>query len=292
MFKVGYSVGILRGEQFFKDLKSAGFDCVETSVKNSSPEEAFNQLTVDFKEAKKMIEGAGLEVNSYHLPFNYSTFGGINLSRDTIADKTVVFYTEIIARVTDAGLTNLFVSHSSTDSNKDVLDRTPLLERAKESYYQLAENASRYGAVIAVEDLPRSCVGRDSNEILQILSANDKLRCCFDTNHLLTEKPADFIKKVGSKIVTTHVSDYDFINERHWLPGEGDNDWQAIISALKEIGYNGPWLYEMGLQAPKSIIRPRDLTAKEVYNNAMEIFNNKPLTTISTRIKDLGMYVN
>ena len=291
MFKVGYSAGIFRGEEFFKNLKEAGFDCVETAVKNSSPEAAFDQFTVDFKEAKKMIEGCGLEVNSYHLPFNYSTFGGINLSRDTIADRTVVFYTEIIARVTDAGLTNLFVCHSSTDSNKDVVDRTPLIERAKESYYQLAENAAKFGATIAVEDLPRSCVGRDSNEILEILSVNDKLRCCFDTNHLLLENPVDFIKKVGNKIVTTHVSDYDFINERHWLPGEGDNNWQEIISALNEIGYNGPWLYEMGLETPKSIIRAENLTAKDVYNNAMQIFNNLPLTTTCTRIKDLPMIV-
>ena len=291
MFKVGYSAGLVKGEQFFKDLKNAGFQCVETSVRNTSPEEAINQFTTDFSEAKKMIEGIGLEVNSYHLPFNYSTFGGINLSRDTIADKTVDFYTEIIARVTDAGLTNLFVAHSSNDGNKEIVDRRPLINRAKESYYRLAENASKYGAVIAVECLPRSCVGRDSNEILEILSVNDKLRCCFDTNHLLLEKPADFVKKVGSKIITTHVSDYDFINERHWLPGEGDNDWQSIISALKEIGYKGPWLYEMGLVAPKSIMRERDLTAKDVYNNAMELFSGKKPTTISTRYKDLPMYV-
>ena len=115
MLKIGFSAGIIKGEEFFKRVKNAGFDCVETSVKNTSPEEAFNQFTTDFKEAKKMFDGCGLEVNSYHLPFNYSTFGGVNLSRETIADKTVEFYKEIISRVTDAGLTNLFVAHSSTD---------------------------------------------------------------------------------------------------------------------------------------------------------------------------------
>ena len=32
---------------------------------------------------------------------------------------------------------------------------------------------------------------------------------------------------------------YDFINEKHWLPLEGKNDWETILSALEEIGYAG-----------------------------------------------------
>ena len=291
MLKVGMSVKYPRQDNLFEELKKAGFDCVETSVPNTCPEQAELQFTTDFKEAKKTFDGFGLKVNSYHLPFNYSTFGGVNLSRESIADKTVDFYKEIISRVSDSGLTNLFVAHSSTDSNKEVTDRTPLIERAKESFYKLADHAYTCGSVVAVEDLPRSCVGRDSNEILAILSVNDKLRCCFDTNHLLSEDPVEFIEKVGNRIVTTHVSDYDFINERHWLPGEGDLDWQKIYNALLKVGYTGPWLYELGLKAPKSIIRERDLTAYDVYNNAVEIMNNKPITTICERIKDLPMYV-
>ena len=291
MYKVGLSVKLGKEVDFFKNLKKAGFSCIETGVKNTCKEDAELQFTTDFKEAKRIINGCGLEVNSYHLPFNYSTLGGVNLSSQNIADRTVNYYGEIIKRVVDSGLTNLFVAHSSTDSNKDVADRQPLIDRAKESYYQLAKIATSVGAVVAVEDLPRSCVGRNSSEILEILSVDDNLRCCFDTNHLLGENPVDFVKKVGSKIVTTHVSDYDFINERHWLPGEGDNDWQGIINALREVGYKGPWLYELGLGKKNSIIRERDLTIEDVYLNAQEIFTGKPLTTFCQRIPDLPMIV-
>lgn len=291
MYKVGLSVKLGKDVEFYKNLKKVGFSCIETGVQNACQEDANLQFTTDYKEAKKVINGCGLEINSFHLPFNYSPFGGVNLSRDTIADKTVDFYGEIIKRVVDSGLTNLFVAHSSTDGNKDVVDRKPLIDRAKESFYRLAKIATSVGAVIAVEDLPRSCVGRNSSEILEILSVDDNLRCCFDTNHLLNENPVDFIKKVGNKIVTTHVSDYDFINERHWLPGEGDNDWQGIITALKEVKYRGPWLYELGLGKKNSIIRERDLTVEDVYNNAQEIFLGKPLTTFCERIPNLPMIV-
>ena len=56
---------------------------------------------------------------------------------------------------------------------------------------------------------------------MELISADDRLRVCFDTNHLLKESIIDFIYNVGDKIITTHVSDYARENERHWLPGEG-----------------------------------------------------------------------
>lgn len=46
-----------------------------------------------------------------------------------------------------------------------------------------------------------------------------------DTNHLLKDLTEEFIKNLGLKVVTLHVSDYDRIDERHWIPGKGVNDW-------------------------------------------------------------------
>ena len=67
----------------------------------------------------------------------------------------------------------------------------------------------------------------------------------FDTNHSLREDNAHFIRALGNKIVTLHVSDYDFTDERHLLPLEGKNDWEGIFAALEEIGYAGRFLYEL-----------------------------------------------
>ena len=56
-------------------------------------------------------------------------------------------------------------------------------------------------------------MGRDSYDILKLLSCDDRLRTCFDTNHLFYEDIGEYIHKVGSKLVTTHVSDFDYKNE-------------------------------------------------------------------------------
>ena len=95
------------------------------------------------------------------------------------------------------------------------------------------------------ENLPRTCLCRTSDEMLRFLRDIPALRVVFDTNHSLKEDNAHYIRAVGEKIVTLHVSDYDFIDEKHWLPLEGKNDWEAILTALEEVGYAGRFLYEL-----------------------------------------------
>jgi sugar phosphate isomerase/epimerase len=85
----------------------------------------------------------------------------------------------------------------------------------------------------------------------------------------------DYINDVGNTIVTTHISDYDFKDERHWLPGEGKIDWQKLLGALKNIGYSGVWLYEMDLTPPWTINRDRDLICQDFKDNAEAIFKGK-----------------
>ena len=115
---------------------------------------------------------------------------------------------------------------------------------------------------------------------LRLLAADPRLRVCFDTNHLLRETHGNFVKAVGEKIVTTHVSDYDFIDEKHWLPGEGKVDWPTLTQLLKNAGYGGVWLYEVGFKAPRSRPRSRDLTCEDFVRNAREIFGGFPITAV------------
>ena len=126
--------------------------------------------------------------------------------------------------------------------------------------------------------------------MLTLISANDKLRVFFDTNHLLKGDNADFIRKIKNKIITLHVSDYDNVNERHWLPGEGVINWEDVLNALKEIDYNGIWMYEISLGLPRTIIRERELTFKDFYDNATSLFEGKKPPIFSTHKENLGMW--
>lgn len=155
---------------------------------------------------------------------------------------------------------------------------------------RLAAYAAEFDARIAVEDLPRECLGNCSGDILRLISGDERIGVCYDTNHIMIESAIDFIKNVGSRIITVHVSDYDFINERHWLPGEGKIDWQTLYTALKASGYRGPWLYEVGFDSPKTIIRDRQLNCRDFADNAQMIFDGITPPAVGKAKENLGMW--
>lgn len=265
-----------------KKVADAGIRAVEISFGSLEQAEGFN-----FSAAREAADKCGITLWSLHLPFlPFERLDPSALSAE-ISNSTLNTFLNIIKSGTEIGV-NKFVVHPSREPI-DPAERSQRLKATAAFLSRLADEAEKYGAVIAVEDLPRTCLGNSADEILYILSANEKLRACFDTNHLLGGDAIDFIKRVGSKIITLHVSDYDFVNERHWLPGEGDVDWQSLYGALCEVGYNGVWLYELGTRPKKGIDR-RPLEYADFYNNAQEIFSGKRPTAIGKRWEKLDFW--
>lgn len=277
---VSRTIGIALDEASFYDMKAGGIDVVEISEGKIQGYEGYVPA-----EIKQAADAAGVRLWSLHLPF--TPFSQIDLSSPDKAkrDFNHKILSEMIAAWSAVGIER-FVVHPSIEPIEDDA-RGERLKYAAESLAALAEIAAAHGGTIAVEDLPRTCCGRDSAEILYLLSAHDKLRACLDTNHLLKEDLTDFILAVGERIITTHISDYDFINERHWMPGEGDLCWPKVLEALDKIGYTGPWLYEV---APKALptIHRRDLTFRDYYANAMALFQGEKPIQIGQRKENLG----
>lgn len=277
--RLAHSCGGTVNEEIMVGHKAAGINTIEISVGNTQLADS-----LDFNEARRLADKYGIELWSLHLPF--LPFNVIDPSVPALADYTVKYFCSFIDKATEIGIKTIVIHPSGEPIAES--DRPMRLECAKKSLAALAEYAKAKGAVIAVEDLPRTCLGRDSSDILDLISAHPDLRVCFDTNHLLGESIADFIKKVGDKIITTHVSDYDEKNERHWLSGEGVIDWKALKDALIAIGYDGPWLYELGLDGSlPTIDRERRLEYSDFARNHDEIMNDKPITTIGKGKTDL-----
>ena len=268
MNKVGLSCcGFALNEENFRKLQKSGVSAIEISM---APDQYKN---IRYGEVQAYAKQYSTELWSFHLPFMPFREIDISSCRKELRDNAVRLYKELIEKAADIGI-RTFVIHPSGEPIGPE-EREDRIRYSMQTLDSLAEFAHQYGAVIAVENLPRTCLGNTADEMLRLISANDKLRVCFDTNHLLQGSHADFIQKLGDKIVTLHVSDYDFVDEKHWLPGEGKIDWPALYSALKESGYSGAWLYELGLKAPGSRPRSRDLTFEDFRQNADAIFAGK-----------------
>lgn len=255
-------------EALFREYRDAGIAYMEIST-------AYDKYAdLDYTQIEAWAKEYGITLWSFHLPFG--PFEEIDLSRPDLWEKSLAYFETLIQKATAIGI-RFFIVHPSGEPITEE-DRTARLHCAKRSLAELAEIAAVYGAVIAVENLPRTCLGRNSDDILELISAHPALKVCFDSNHLLGEDPVEFVQKVGKHFITMHVSDYDFLNERHWLPGEGKLDWQALLAALEAVGYSGPWLYEVSFTAPASIVRPRDLRCEDFVRNAQELFAEGSLT--------------
>jgi len=283
MFKIGLSsCSKPLTEELFKEYAEAGIDCIEISVGLDAADE------LDWPSLFSWSQKYGVELWSFHLPFSPFYRMDISSPDEELRQRSVDKCADYIMKVSDFGV-KVFVIHASGEPI-DEERRPEYMAQAKKSLKTLAEVADKCMVTIAVEDLPRTCLGRNSSDMLELVSADDRLGICFDTNHLLGENIKEFIEKVGDKLITTHISDYDFVNERHWLAGEGDINWSELYETLIKVGYKGPWLYELGFDAPKSIKRDRDLTCADFSSNAKEIFEGRPITNISKRYNEIDFW--
>ena len=276
MYRIGLSVKTPTKE-LFAECRRVGIEVAEISLSGEQ------YPTFDYRAAKTAAAENGIELWSFHLPFVFELY---DISKRELSKSAVGALSEMIARAADIGIKKMVIHPSGEPIEES--DRYDRMERAKQSLVTLADCARKNGCVLAVENLPRTCLGRSSEEIAALTDADASLKVCFDTNHLLGgESSADFIKRLGDRIVTTHVSDYDFLNERHWLPGEGRLDFSLALNALASVGYNGVWLYEVGFDAPPSILRPRDLCCADFAENARALFAGERPCALGTPAQGL-----
>lgn len=279
-WKIGRSVGTQPLDPaFFADLKANGIDSVELSM----PQDQYD--TFDYAAIRRYAAEAGVEIFSFHLPFYPGKWLDISTPDEAVWEDTIVSLKRMLDYAAIAGA-KIAVIHPSGEPYTEE-QRPGRIAQAKRSLSILCAYAEGLGLRLAVENLPRTCLGRDSKDILELISADARLVVCFDTNHLLSEDPVDFIKKCGHKIVTLHVSDYDRLDERHWLPGEGNTDWPALVAALRVVGYHGPWNYEVSPD-PNPNQTPSYTRTNAMYRqNAEEVLGGKPITVRARPVEGL-----
>ena len=89
-----------------------------------------------------------------------------------------------------------------------------------------------------------------------------------DTGHVVLqdEDPAEMARKIGPRLMTTHLQDNFGANDDHQAPGMGRIDWRSLLRALKEIGYAGPLMVELtgeGVKANRSSEEMRDFALEK-----------------------------
>ena len=233
MNKLGISISQTNVEMI-PAYAAAGFEVIEICLANQGPQEnrAFGE------RALALAKESGMELWSVHIPF------GRSLEISSVDDARRLNVLDMLIPSVELAKewgAHVLVVHASSEPNEPSSRPARLLACA-ESLKVLREAAAPVR--VALENLPRTCIGRESCEVVPLAKYCSGV--CFDVNHLLIESHEDFMKAAAPLIITTHLSDYDGEDEKHWMPGAGIVPWKQVYDTLTAAGYEGPWLFELG----------------------------------------------
>jgi len=104
------------------------------------------------------------------------------------------------------------------------------------SLLELVKLAEELGVMIAIENTRRS----DNVPYLLSKIQSNYLGFCYDSSHHFLSDKQDFnlLDNFGERLVATHLSDNDGLEDRHWLPGHGIIDWVRVAQHFP-TGYPG-----------------------------------------------------
>lgn len=266
-FSVGASSNILANlgghtDKGFSKYSEAGIPYAELSL-------GHDELCIcGFYENPQKISALaakyGVHFGSFHVPFS-DIINPANLISDQNKTAMEIMEKSILAAL-KIGIETIVIHPSGGTIDDDT--RWERLERSAENLAQLSKLCKENGAVLALENLPGNCLGNSSFEIVSFLNYIPDIALCFDTNHLTMQTNEDFLDDLAEqgmhgRIHAIHASDYDFLEERHNLPGDGINDWSTIISKLNALGYSGIFMY----QTAKNPVTLLDI--KDNYENVI-----------------------
>lgn len=259
MLPVGYNIGI---QSITLDTmqvsKAAGVDCIEISFSAFIDKKTreFTKSEAEILEvvhtAKKAAEEAGVTIYSVHMP--YSQFIDISLTNEQDRQAVIDLHKKVLeyCRILNPKII-LFHPSWYLGLNEREARKQSLIKSATE----LNESVKSIHATMVIENMlgPHLLVGkagkyerplcRTVEETVEIMDRLPKdIYSAIDMNHI--KHPENLILAMGKRLKHVHIADGDGEAERHYFPcsGKGENDWNAILGALDQVGYSGVFLFE------------------------------------------------
>ncbi len=137
----------------------------------------------------------------------------------------------------------------------------------RDMFSRIIPFAKKYGIKIATETFGDAVIYdicdffgnldefiKSYNDICSAEDFGDYFKICVDTGHsnkasrFGNPEPAEVIRSLGSDIICLHLNDNDKLSDQHKIPMTGCIDWESVLNALDEIGYNGFYNMELNLR--------------------------------------------
>ena len=149
-------------------------------------------------------------------------------------------------------------THAQTATENDEMGFEENMRANIHFYTPLLELAKKHGTGISIENMaefhPQKTKHRFTatvDEQIAIIDAmGDPISCraTWDFGHaeLVYRDQAKQLRKLGSRLCSTHVQENRGLNDDHFLPYvRGNTAWEVLMPLLKEMNYDGDFTYEV-----------------------------------------------
>lgn len=231
-------INALGEEQGLKLIKDSGFEAVDFSLFNHSPSiDVLDEKYRDrAKRTREILEKVGLECGQAHSPYRFLTY-------ESVLDMSNMDFVRMLRSIEYASIigSSCIVVHGFADPKGPFSEEC--MVRNINYYNMLKETAQKFSIQISIENMIRNCLNTPQlmNSIIDRLGSA-VFNLCLDIGHCQVTgfKPQDFIRGLDpGKLKLLHIQDNTAIADDHMLPFLCKVEWEEVLKALAEYGYEG-----------------------------------------------------
>lgn len=256
------------------EVASYGFEAVEVFATRTHFD---YHDAVAIRQLKTWLSDAGLALHGIHAPITDAITGGrwgattySTAASEPARRQSAVREAEAALQIAREIPVDVFVVHLGTPSAMSVAGDNHR-GAAVRSVEEICRLADPLGVRVALEVIPNDLSTPAS--IVDLLEREldaPAAGICLDFGHafLMGDLP-DAIETAAEHLITTHVHDNRRRADDHLSPYAGAIDWDAALTAMQKIGYDGTYLFEVAGTGPAAAVLEETRRARLRFERAL-----------------------
>jgi sugar phosphate isomerase/epimerase len=251
-----------------------GFEAVELFATKSH----FDYHDVNaIAQLKLWLAETGLVLHGIHAPITESIRGGrwgattySTATSDAARRQSALREAEAALRIAREIPVDVLVVHLGTPSAMN-LPGDNNRSAANRSVEEICRLAEPLGVRVALEVIPND-LSTPASIVTMLERDIDAPRAglCLDFGHafLMGDVP-DAIETSAEHLITTHVHDNRGRADDHLVPYLGAIDWDAALTSMQKIGYEGTYLFEVANAGSPSAVLEETRRARQRFERTL-----------------------
>jgi len=193
------------------------------------------------------LQATGLHLNSIHIHLrNRESWCDLATLDAERRERSLAMHREAVDMAAALGGC-ILVTHDIVIPDPGVEDSSRKRDVFLKNLGQIAEYAAPRDVRIALENTGLGYT-REPDRLAGLIedlgAAN--VGAVIDTGHRnLCGDPVEALRVVGNHLISLHLHDNHGEEDEHLLPGRGVIDWSGVVQALRDVDYDGVFMYEL-----------------------------------------------